>query len=317
MSHNNHGRARKRRKKKLKKSVKFVLFIFVVMLMIACYIGYIYYMSITTEDPHGEIGGAKPTENDNNLSVREDEPEDVETADYWVLNTGDGEAVFIKVGETEVLIDTGNKKNAKKTVKTVRENITGELDYVILTNGEQNRLGGVKELYDSVKVKHTIIGELGNESSSIKKIIGNNGSIEKCKSSTYELDNGATIYIYKPDVASKDPLDNSLMTLFQYGDTRFITESDVGIKGEAKLLGFVKECDVVVLAKHGSDESNKVNFNERYSLASASKGSGLPSSAVINGRSSVFATWKSGTLKFTSNSTMVETELNYEDTITE
>lgn len=317
MSNNNHGRARKRRKKRLKKSVKIFLFIFIIILLLLGYLGYAYYASLHAEDPHGKIGGAAPTLDDNKESNQSDDEDNTVTADYWILDAGNGEAVYIKIGQTEVLIDTGTKDTTEKTVKTVKDNISGELDYVVLTNGEENRIGGVEKLYKDVDVTHTIIGDLGNKESSIKKAIGKNGTVEKCKSSTYELEAEATIYIHKPDVSSNDPLDTSLMTVFQYGDTRFVTESDVGIKGEAKLLGFVSDCDVLVLAKHGSDQSNKVNLNERYSIASAAKGAALPSAAVIKAKSSVFSTGKSGTIKFISDSTMVETELGYEDTLKE
>ena len=317
MSNNNHGRARKRRKKRLKKSVKIFLFIFIIILLLLGYFAYAYYMSLHAEDPHGKIGGAAPTLDDKKESIQPEDDNNTVTADYWILDTGNGEAVFIKIGQTEVLIDTGNKDSAEKTVKTVKDNISGDLDYVVLTNGEANRVGGVEKLYKNVTVSHTIIGDLGNEEAAIKKAIGQNGTVEKCKSSTYELEEEATIYIHKPDVSSNDPLDTSLMTVFQYGDTRFVTESDVGIKGEAKLLGFVNDCDVLVLAKHGSDQSNKVDLNERYSIASAAKGSSLPSAAVIKSKSSVFSTGKSGTIKFTSDSTIVDTELGYEDALKE
>lgn len=307
-------RAKKRRKKRLKKSVKIFLSVFFIVLIVGSYYGYNYYISMITGPNEGIISDANPEEDMNKESDNLTDATE-EEANYWILNAGDGEAIYIQLGQSDVLIDTGTSGSADKVVKTLEKNIRGKLDYVILTNGAAGRIGGVKALYKKVDVEHTIIGNLGNKESDVRKWIGNNGDIMNAKPTTLELDSGGTLSIFKPEVASKDARDQSLMTAFSYGDTRFVAESDAGPEEEAKLLTLVEDCDVLVLGRHGSDETNQVDLNERYTIASTGKKSGLPSTKLIEKKNSIFSTAKSGTIKFTSDSAVVDSNLENDDAI--
>ena len=312
-----NSRTKKRRKKRLKKSVKLFILAFFVLVGIGAYVGYNYYINMHMADPHGAIGDADPepdkTQSDYNL---DSDNNDTEEAHYWVLNAGTGEAIYIQIGSSDVLIDTGTKNFADKIVKIVEKNIRGKLDYVVLTNPDSGRIGGVKKLYKSIDVSHTIIGNLGDKEESVRKTIGKNGDIVNGKSTTLELDHGATLSIFKPEVVSKDSRDQSLMTVFSYGDTAFVAESDAGAEEEAKLLGSIDSCDVLVLARHGSaDKTNQIDLGERYTIVSTNKGSGLPSKKLIEKKSAIFSTAKSGTIKFTSDSTVIDMNLNSDDSL--
>lgn len=310
------NKSRKRRKKRLKKSIKLTIFILIILMIIGVYEGISYYLSLSEADPHGTIEDAIPAE--------DEEKDDYELsttpkADYWILNVGDGEAIFLRIGSTEALIDTGSSEYADKMVKTVKSHITGELDYVIITNGDKGRTGGIEKLYKSVKVKNTILGPVGDskKSAEIKKLIGDNGTIINGKPTILDLEEGATLSIFKPEVSSDDIRDRSLMTSFTYGDTKFVSESDAGVEEEAKLIGLVQNCDVVVLSRYGNNSSNKVDLGERYAVISTKKKVSDLSDRILEKYSALYTTSKSGTIKFSSDSAIIETELSYEDVISQ
>ena len=58
------NRTKKRRKKKLKKSVKIFIVVFCLLLIGGGYVGYNYYLSKTSDDPHGVISDASPEDNE-------------------------------------------------------------------------------------------------------------------------------------------------------------------------------------------------------------------------------------------------------------
>lgn len=306
MQERRQGRARSRRKKRLKKSVKLTIAILVALLFFAGYVGSKYYMSVYQSKLRGEVGKAH-TEKD--AGSEKLDGSDKREAEYIVFDVGDGEAILVKTGSTEVLIDTGSADSSDKLASDVQKNISGKLDYVVLTGPSDTRIGGVKKLYSEIDVDNTIIGELGEtKTADIKKAIGKNGTITKGKSTTVELDYGAVLSIFKPEVASTDIQDQSLMTAFIYGDTRFVALSDAGPEEESKLVGVFSNCDVLVLARNGADSSNKASLGERYTVASTKAGSGLPAGAVISSHNSIFTTAKSGNIKFLTNSIITSTD---------
>lgn len=309
MAEDRNNRSKKKRKKRLKKRVKIALLIICAVILGGVSIGYKYYLNRVERATKGTISN-KPPESSNAENDGYQLKNDNESADYWILDAGNGEAIYIQIGDSDVLIDTGTKSTAKSITKTVEGNIRGKLDYVILTNGATGRIGGCKELYKNVAVDHTIIGDLGNKDKDIRKIIGDNGDIINGESTTLELDKGATLSIFKPEVASKDSRDQSLMTLFTYGDSKFVAESDAGPEEEAKLLNALDSCDVLVLGRHGSADTNQVSLNERYTVVSTGKGSGLPAKKLVQKKQAIFSTAKSGTIKFSTDSALVDTTLN-------
>lgn len=162
MTEDRNNRSKKRRKKRLKKSVKIALLIICIIILGGTSLGYKYYLNKTERATKGTISNKTPegsTAENDGYQLKNDN----ESADYWILNAGNGEAIYIQIGDSDVLIDTGTKGASKAITKTVEGNIRGKLDYVILTNGATGRIGGCKELYKNIAVEHTIIGDLGNK----------------------------------------------------------------------------------------------------------------------------------------------------------
>lgn len=293
-------RRERRRRRRLKSSVKIFLACFVLVVLVGGYKGALIYKQLHAPDNTGNIEVAVPSEVDVF-----DRTEEVGTpAQYWVLDVGKGESIFVKSGDKEVLIDTGGQKAGKLVVDEIRNYIDGDLDYLIITSPDKGRIGGIKDIFKSFNVSETIIGELGNQKSKVRQQISASKKIVDAKDMTLDLGEGIELTIFRPNVSSNDIKDQSLMTYFHYGQTGFLAESDAGTEEEARVLPSIGDCSAVVLSRYGSDQASKgldSNLIASVLITSNKKQSGFPSEKMVNAlNANFYATWRSGTLKFTS-----------------
>lgn len=312
MNRRNASSGHKRRKRRLKKSIKLLIAMLVAVLAVCSYILYHKFRDVEPKQMEGNVIEADVDEEDLT-------DEGAQIAKYSILDVGAGEAVFIKVGKTEVLIDTGDESHADVVTKCLEENVDDGLDYLILSSQNEGRVGGATAVYEKVNVKRTIVGELSD--ATLKKIWiaarkNGAGPLVSGEDMSLEIGKSGVLDICKPTVASKDVADKSLMTVFAYGNYVFITESDAGEEERAKLLSLCSSCDVIVMAKQGACQDNPIyeKLSPAYIIASTEKNSGHPSKDVIDsierlsGR--MYLTYKTGTIKFEANGSSLESNLD-------
>lgn len=302
-------RRQRRRRRRLKTSFKIFSFFAILIVAGGAFLGFRYYQSKHAPDPFGKLDDVEgPYSNTYDLTE-----ETMPDAKYWVLEVGDGEAIYIQCGQTDILIDTGAGKKARKVIEPVQKELNGSLDYLLITSTSDRRIGGLESVCKELKPDKIITCPLGDKAVEIKKAVGNI-EMEEGTDTTMSLSENAMLAIFKPEVSSKDPLDQSLMTFFRYGDTSFFAESDAGEEEEARVIEQVGSCDAAVLARGGSDKVNQHIGELTCSTYIAScKAENTPSSALINNVSgSFYATYRSGTIKFTTNGKDVESTLDNE-----
>ena len=197
-------RRSKSRKKRLKLSVKIFLACFCFVALCGGYVGYKYYKFKNAPNPYGEMSDVH-TRQDNTYEITDTLMED---AKYWVLDVGEGESIYIKSGSTDILVDTGSKEDGKAIIEAIEKELDGGLDYLILTSPSSRRIGGVKAIYDKFKPEHIIACDLGDASPTVKKAVQGT-MIEKGESKTITLSKNSSFTIFKPEVSSSDPLDQS------------------------------------------------------------------------------------------------------------
>lgn len=302
-------RRQRRRRRRLKPQVKLFLFLFICFAATGGYVGYKYYQSQNAPDPYGKMESLQNASKKNNYDLVDDT---MPAALYWVIDVGAGEAIYVKSGETDILIDTGCDVDGKKVIDAVKGELTDGLDYLLVTSPSKRRIGGLKAVCDALKPAKIITCPLDGETK--MTFIRSVGDIptEEGKNMTLNLSENSFFYIFLPEVSSDDPYDKSLMTYFKYGNTGFFAESDAGEEEEARVLPDIKNIDVLVLARAGSSAVNQLapSTNAATYAVSDAAGGG-PDEAVIDGiRGTIYATYSSGTLKFTSNGQTVESNLD-------
>lgn len=230
---------------------------------------------------------------------------------FYVIDVGQAQALFVDYGDTEVLIDGGCYENGETVSEFIKPYVDGELDYVIATHSHADHIGGLPIIYENYDVKHTIYGDLSDSEpcNYFKQAAQKSGTFQKDKDTVIRLGENATLTIFDIEDDNENTNNNSVITLFQYGETYFFASGDAEKEVETLLRGKLPECDVVVAGHHGSSTSNTLLeiLNPKYFAISAGEGNeyGFPHKETMetigNTRAETYGTWRSGTIVFTSD----------------
>lgn len=297
---NTSRRQQRRRRRKIKASFRIYLAVFIALMCIGTYTGYIIYRNNVLNNMYGDIR-SREFQEDDSFTVTKG------AVQYTVFDIGDGEAILIKCGSTEALIDTGTEEGSKKLCNELEKRISGSLEYLVLTGSSERRIGGAERLLSEFSVDTCIVGEMGDAAQKISYLINGAGKRVDGEDLSYDMGDDATLFIIKPEVSSDDEGDRSLVTYFTFGKTGFVSLSDAGEEEIARAFGSVDSCNVIVLARHG----NKVNLalpgsSYNYCVSTAEKQSGMPADeveAAIHAR--FYTTGETGTLEFISDGASV------------
>ena len=307
---NTEKRKKRRRRRKVKTSVKLITAVVVLVLSLGTYTGIRIYQLRNNPDPYGDIS-SQDLADDDSFTVADG------SANYTVLNLGQGEAIRVKVGNVEALIDTGPADKSKELMKALKENVSGQLEYLVITSPAPGRTGGIGAVVDGMSVGTCVYCDLGEEGGEIRE------KLLKCKTAfpgkDMSLDMGvdATLSIIKPEVSSSDARDQSLVTYFTYGTTGFVGLSDAGKEEISRAFGDIVMSNVVVLSQYGASEPNMAIPEGNYSttfIASAAKDSGVPTEELTDHlKGSVLTTSSEGNINLVSTGSVVERVLPAEE----
>ena len=198
-----------------------------------------------------------------------------------VLDVGQAESIFIKDGNTNVLIDAGDAQSEDDIVKFLKSNGVKKLDYLINTHPHSDHIGGMRKVIKSFEVGNLIFPEVP------KKLIPTNElytnllkTIEKEgvslriaeRNEVVALDNGRLEVIYT------GPADNlndcSTVMIYRFKNISFMLTGDIEMAAEREILSLKIDlcCNVLKLGHHGSSTSTGKKFldavNPEYAVAS-------------------------------------------------
>lgn len=279
----------RRKKKTLSKGMIAVIAIILVVAIIGT--GYLYFFNRPVFDKYyeqlfgnknqgsggtgGETGGGTVI-GDDELSVH-----------FLELgNNYTGDCVYIKAGETDILVDAGSRANSVPTIKSYLDNYVtdGKLEYVIATHADQDHIagfaaeGGIFDIYEC----ETIIqfARTGKEKSPTKVYT----SYKEKRDA--EVESGAKLYTalecYKELNGAKreyslsesvkmtflyqrfyeedtdDENDYSVCFLLTHGSRNFLFTGDLEKKGEASLVekNTLPKVELFKAGHHGSPTSS-------------------------------------------------------------
>ncbi len=208
-----------------------------------------------------------------------------------------GDSVYIKAGETDILIDAGSRSNSSETTipymnQYVKDN---KLEYVIATHGDQDHIEAfpkIAEKYsfgtiitnrNTVKTSNTykkMVTTFENQVSKGAKWVYADECYDNKNGGkrTYQLSDKVTmdiIYNYYYWNTSNDENNYSVCTMFTYasnsGNKYFLLTGDLEKEGEAKLVEYynssskektLPEVDLYKAGHHGSKTSSNEDFLE-------------------------------------------------------
>lgn len=244
---------------------------------------------------------------------------------YPYLNSN-FEVVMFEVGEADchlikypynkntILIDTGkNEYKIKNEVIPYLKSIgIKKIDYLIITHGDEDHIGGSITLINNFQVKNVILNK-GTFTDLEKELIKN---LNK-KKIPYQINinkinlSNHTIYLLN-NTKYNNENDNSIITYFTYQKYKFLYMGDASITTEDNLLENYNLNNIAILkvGHHGSNTSSSKDFisqiNPSISLISVGENNIYhhPNKEVINNlsKSRIYRTDINNMVKLTINS---------------
>lgn len=245
------------------------------------------------------------------------------------IDVGQADCIFIQDGEDTMLIDVGNKNDDALVSQYLDGLGVEQIDYFIATHPHEDHIGcaaAILRLYD---VGTIIKSETENTTACYREMME---QAEKSKTpieiavpgNTYVLGNGEFEILGPISRDSNEMNNNSVVILYQYGDTRFLFTGDAEREEELEILdaGYDVDADVLKVGHHGSSSSTTYPWlravSPRYTVISCGKDNeyGHPHEATMSklkdAETEVFRTDKNGTIVFVTDG---ETLTPYENAV--
>ena len=200
------------------------------------------------------------------------------------FDVGQGDGALIKTPDNHYAVIDGGDANddyssgQRFLYPYLKRHGIHELDFIILTHGDNDHVGGLPFLLRNVRVKSVIDNGILTESDNyldyLKVIDSLNIEHRTVKAGEY-FDFGEEIscfVLHPSDGEHYEGLNNtSLVLKLVYGNTHFLFTGDIESEVEKSLLryGDLLKCDILKVAHHGSRSSSIQSFLEYASPAHA------------------------------------------------
>ena len=181
------------------------------------------------------------------------------------ISTGNSDAILIKDDGKTMLIDGAENDDEAFLVQYLKNQGVERIDYVILTHPDADHCGGLDAVINQLDIG---TGYIGNGTASSKTyrdfvMAATNKGLQPSvpvESNIFTLGKG-TFQFYNTTSQSKLINDRSLVTLFQYGEHKFLFMGDAGVAVERNLpLEEIGVVDVLKVGHHGSNTATSGTF---------------------------------------------------------
>lgn len=189
------------------------------------------------------------------------------------IDVGQGDCILIEApsGET-MLIDAGERGNARTVTDYIRKYGDDTLEYVVATHPHSDHIGSMDGVIRAFTVQNVLMPRLSKEATPTHAFYKNFlTAVKKAKAKvvaakpgyTFSFGKGACT-VLSPAQQSEDLNDMSVVLRLDWGDTSFLFTGDAEAAAEKQMLSGkyaeYLDVDVLKLGHHGSRTSSTVNF---------------------------------------------------------
>lgn len=227
-----------------------------------------------------------------------------------MFDVGEADAMLVSYPNNSfnILIDTGRGYDIQNIITYLKSMGINTLDYLIITHGDSDHIGGAEYLIDNFKVNNVILNR-GDYSTLESNLIIKLNKYEIAYTSDIEKIGKRNIYLYflnNKDFNNEN--DNSIITYFKYQEYQFLLMGDASETTEKYLLEnyHLHNISFLKVGHHGSSTSSSEKFinsiNPKYSLISVGKNNRYdhPKTSVLNilSNSEIYRTDQDGSVMF-------------------
>ena len=210
------------------------------------------------------------------------------TAEFHFIDVGQGDATLIKVGDKNILIDTG-EYDAKDALFAYLDNHSVKtIDYFVVTHFDSDHFANATDVLDTYDVKKLLIPDQVKTTKTYEKFMTKvEEQSEKLEvlnanemiGEKIELENLELTVLAPLKNNYKDSNDYSIILMARYGNKRVLLTGDAEKEAEEDVVGkyssFDLNCDIYKLGHHGSSTSSSQELLDlatpEYVIASCGK----------------------------------------------
>lgn len=218
-----------------------------------------------------------------------------------MLDVGQGQAIYVRCGEMDILYDGGSTDVSKvgqyRIVPFLKSQGVDKLELVVISHMDADHYNGIQQILEEklLPIECLMLPDIDNPDEAyvqLETLAKNQGiDVKKVVMGDVFLAENAHVTILHPKKGyrSDSKNDTSIVMKMVYKDFSMLLTGDVEEAGEENMIceGVLEDVDVLQVAHHGSDSSTTEEFLElvtpEYALISCGKDNsyGHPSKEVL------------------------------------
>jgi beta-lactamase superfamily II metal-dependent hydrolase len=182
------------------------------------------------------------------------------------IDVRQGDSILLDLGDTEVLIDGGDKSPG--VVSYIDDYVDGPLEVMVATHPHADHIGGLIGVLDAFKVDEIWLNVETSTSETYSQFMS---AVDSEDAEVHVARRGDTIHagnltfnVLSPVNLGDDTNNNSIVLSLSYGQVDFLFTGDAQKEAEASILaaGIVADVDILKVGHHGSRTASSMQFLE-------------------------------------------------------
>ena len=182
------------------------------------------------------------------------------------INVGQGDSIFIKVGDCDILIDAGESSYGSTVSSYLSSKGVDDIELMINTHPDADHCGGLTTVLNNYVVEEVWASPFTKTTTTYKNFVS---AVSK-EGLSMKTPAVGTVFTYKyltltviyNGSGATESNDASIVVMLEYGNFRFLFTGDISSTIENKLVSSGKDlsCDVLKVPHHGSAGSSSAAF---------------------------------------------------------
>lgn len=189
----------------------------------------------------------------------------------YFIDVGQADAIYIKDGSSNMMIDAGNNADGKLLVKYLQSLNVDSFKYVVGTHAHEDHIGGMDDIINNFKIDNFYMPEAISTSKTFEDVLD---ALDKNKvtfqtpkiGDKFTLEN-ANFEVLSIGTDTSDLNDTSLVLKMNYNNTCVLFMGDASSSVEETLLDKDINCQVLKVGHHGSRYSSSDAFIKKVNPA--------------------------------------------------